>query len=195
MTLEDAATLYGTLQIETDNNYFWSKSMTKSEQNNIMTKLRESLLIGYRYYWDSPVIQRFSAGGLVMQLNKNYKSVLINQNMKKLYVYSTHDTKLAPVMLSLGLFNDYPVPFGATLILELHEKKDSRGEASDYFVRAFFHNSTVIDSGTPQTPHPLQWTICGNLFDCPFDQYLNSTKHLYYSDYDKDCNQTELDYY
>ena len=186
-----ACSIFSTLQIETDNNNVWSEHWTKEEQLNVVSKLLESQKMRYRYNWDTPIIHRLRAGGFLMESNKNFNLVLNNQNKKKLYVYSTHDTMIAPVMQSLGIFNDNPPPFGATLILELHKKKDSRGEANNYFVRAFYHNETVINSGTPQTPHPLQWSICGNLFDCPFDQYLNSTKHLFYENLDKECNEQD----
>ena len=186
MDILSASTLLGHLKIEIDHNYFWSKIWSKKEEENIVKRLTEANYLRYRYNWDSPVIQRLRAGGLAKEINKNLKAVLDDQNNRKAYIYSTHDTMMAALMHSLNIFNDIPPTFGAVLFLELHGKNDSSSKEDDYFVRAFYHNETIPNTGTP---YPIQWRNCGNLFDCPIDQFFNSTKHLLYENFDKECNQ------
>ena len=100
-----------------------------------------------------------------------------------MFVYSTHDDIIALLMHSLNIFNGLHPPFGAALLFELHEGLPG---SNSYFLRAFYYNATVINTGTP---HAIQWRNCGNQFDCPIDQFFSSTKHLLYKNFDKECNQ------
>ena len=179
--IETAMDLYDMLWIETEHGYYWNKE----EEHHIIEQLSEANTLGF-HFWGTPVIQHLGAGGLVKELIKNFKAVLNNENKKKLYVYSTHDTLLALLMHSLNIYNESPPPFGAALLFELHEKMDSQTKKGNYFVRVFYHNETVINSGTP---HSMQLKNCQNLFDCPIDQFFNSTKHLLYENFDKECHK------
>ena len=175
-----ASDLYGTLVIEISHDYFWNKVWTKEEELNIVKKLSPVMDLKYKNMWDSPIIQRLRAGGLVRELNNNMKKVIDNTNQKKMYVYSTHDSQVALLMEALNIFNYRQPPFGTALYLELHEN------AHGYFVRAYYHNETEINS---VTPHPILWGDCSGLKDCPINEYFNSTQHLLYTDFDKECNQ------
>ena len=181
-----ASAIYGTLFIEMEHNYYWNETWTQEEERDVVKGLFESQVMKYRYNWDSPLIKRLLNGALVRELNKNFNSVLNNENKKKLYIYSTHDTEVAGLMSAFNIFNGMPPPFGAAILLELHQKKNSSGKSGeDFFVKVFYYNETVINSGFP---HSVQWRDCQDLYDCPFNQYLDSTKHLLYEDYDKECN-------
>ena len=172
--------MFVTLGIEASHGFFWDKVWTKEEELDVIKRLAPADDVKYKYGWDSPVILKLRGGGLVMELNKNLKKVLDNErDVKKLYVYSTHDGMLAVLMHALNIFNDQFVPFGAALYLELHEK------SGQHFVRAYYHNETEINE---QSPHLLNWRDCRSVTDCPISKYLNSTKHLLYENFDKECN-------
>ena len=182
-----AGALWDALSIESSHNYVWNKVWTPEEQLNVVKQLSASHEMEFRYNWDSPVIKRLRGGGLVKELNKNIESLVKDRNNRKLYVYSTHDTTLTVLMHALNVYNGVSPPFGATLLFELHEKRNSaQNNTNEYFVRAFYHNETVIDSGIP---HSIHWTDCQNLVDCPLNQYLNSTKHLLYENFNEECNK------
>jgi hypothetical protein len=174
--------LHGTLEIEAmDFDYYWSHAWTKEEQKKIIDQLYHSHRMSYRIDWDSPIIKRLRAGGLVNELNKNFQKVLDNQNDKKLYVYSTHDTQVAALMHALNIFNDNMPPFGATLLFELHQNLNSVN--NDYFVKLYYHNETLTG-----IPHKIPFTDCQNLIECPVLKFFESTKYLIYNDFDKECN-------
>ena len=178
--------LFDTLSIEMSENRFWTQVWTKDEEIKFVRQLSEANLLYYHYDWDTPIIQRLRGGGLVKELITNINGVLNNQNNKKIFVYSTHDNIIALLMHALNMYNNRPPPYGATLFFELHHQKKSSINENNYFVRAFYYNSTVIDRGTP---HPLQWGNCNNQYDCPIDQFFKSTKNLIYEDFEKECNQ------
>ena len=180
-----AGDVYDGLRIELDNKYIWSGVWTEEEMTQIVDKLSASQSMTFRYLWDSPITQRLIAGELAKELNKNFQNELDHKNDKKLYVYSTHDSVLTPLMQALKVYDIYLSSFGSTLFFELHQHRNSSSESMDgYFVRLFYHNETVIDSGTP---HSLRLTDCHNLYDCPIDEYFNSTKFLLYDNFDKEC--------
>jgi len=173
-----------------DHNYYWDKYWTNNEEKDIVKQLYNSHIMTFRHNWESAIIQRLRAGGLVKELNKNFESVLKNTNNKKVYVYSTHDTVIAAFLNAMNIYNDQLPPFGATLFFELHNNKVRNSNDPDhYFVRVFYHNETVV---TPGIPHSIQLNNCQKLTDCPINQYIDSTKHLLYEDFDKECNENYL---
>ena len=179
--VSSASSLYDSLSIETDHGYYWTKHWTKEEELEVIKKLVDVQDFRYTYQYDSPIIKRLRSGGLVRELNKNLQKALDNDhNMKKVYVYSTHDSHVAVLMQALNIFNNRQPPFGAALYLELHEGSDHA-----HFLRAYYHNETLING---ESPHLLKWNDCRGLTDCPIDDYFNSTKHLLYDNYDKECN-------
>ena len=135
--------------------------------------------MGYRYDWNSSLIQRLRAGGLVKELNNNFEKVLNETNKQKLYVYSTHGEHIGALMHALNVFNDQIPPFGSVLMFELHQNIKN-----EYFIRLFFHNETSIGGGTP---FQISLTDCKNLKDCPLKQYFNSSKHLLYDNFEREC--------
>ena len=185
-----ASGLWDALSIESAHNYVWSQVWTPEEQLKVVEQLFPSREMAFRYSYDSPVIKRLKAGGLVRELNKNIESLVKDRNNMKLYVYSAHDTTLTALMMALDIFNGKIPPYGATLLIELHEKWNSaQNNTNEYFVRAFYHNETVINTGIP---HSIQWTNCQNLVDCPLNQYLTSTQHLLYDNFDQECNSSRV---
>ncbi|CAG2172297.1 unnamed protein product, partial [Oppiella nova] len=155
-TIADASTLYDTLKIESDHNYFWNSTWTKEEEQHILDQLLVSRNTEFKYDWDSPIIKRLRGGGLAKELTKNFNKVVNKSNEKKLYVYSTHDTTVAALINAMNFPNHVFPPFGATLLLELHQNN----KTNDYFVRAFYQNETTINEGIP---HALSWGDCANL--------------------------------
>lgn len=96
---------------------------------------------------------------------------------------------MALFMQSMYMVNDKFATFGATLVIEMHENKtDNNDKVSDnYFIRIFYDNEIKVNTGIP---HSILLNNCQKLQDCPLNQYINSTKHLLYDDFDKECNKS-----
>ena len=181
-SINTASSLCTELEVEVARGLYWNQVWTKEQELEVLKQLEPIQDLRYKHGWDSPVIQRLRSGGLVRELNNNLQKVLNkDRDVKKLYVYSTHDTLVASLLGGLNIFNDRAPPFGAALFLELHET------SGQHFVRAYYHNETDVN-GYQGVPHSLQWGNCRSLKDCPISEYLNSTKYLLYDNFNKECN-------
>ncbi|CAG2109809.1 unnamed protein product [Medioppia subpectinata] len=177
----EAFDLYDTLKAELDNNYYWDKTWSKEDETKLVAQLYESALRGQIWDYDSPIIKRMRAGGLVNELNTNFDKVLKKTNNKKMYVYSTYGAHISLLLQSLNVFNNVIPPNAATVLFELHQKPAT----DNYFVRLYYQNETT--SAIIGIPHSVPLTDCKKLVDCPLTDYIESTKHLIYEDYDKEC--------
>jgi hypothetical protein len=172
--------LHTGLEIEMSRGLYWTHVWTKEEQLAIVEQLRDVHRYAYLINWNSTVIRRLRAGGLVGELVKNLRSVISGQNKRKAYVYSTHDSMLAALMTALSVFDGELPLFGSTLLLELHRNSSTE----EYFVRIFYIRDTT--SGVVSA---LRFGDCGDKEDCPLVEFLRSTEPLIYEKFRKECKQ------
>ena len=57
---------------------------------------------------------------LVDHMNDYSRSALVPHN-RKIFMYSAHDATVGTVLLSLNVFNNIRPPYGAMVLVELHE--------------------------------------------------------------------------
>ena len=131
--------------------------------------------------WNSTLIKRMRGGGLVKELVKGFRSVISEQNNKKVYIYSTHDSMLAILMKALDVYDGQIPRFGATLLLELHQNP----QTEQYFVRIFYIRDSM-DGPVVALTHGE----CGHQYDCPLNEFFNSTNHLIYDNFKKECKNS-----
>ncbi|RWS06936.1 lysosomal acid phosphatase-like protein 3, partial [Dinothrombium tinctorium] len=91
--------------------------------NWLNSSLMEQLktLAGYSFYFtaSTKVLQKLRAGMLIDEILTKFQSFNSNgakklNDKKKLYIYSTHDTKITALLSALGVFNNLPPYFGST---------------------------------------------------------------------------------
>lgn len=75
---------------------------------------------------------------------------------RKVYIYSGHDTTVAPILHTLGVFNGLAPPYASVILVEL---LDTNG----LYVKISYHN----DSSS--SPYPLTIPGCDHL--CPLDKF------------------------
>lgn len=128
------------------------------------------------------MLQTLRAGLLIKELNTNIRNHISGLNQtRKVFIYSTHDTKIALLLHAFGLFNGYLIPPGATLLLELHHQQESdhtsTAAENGYFLRMYYFNETyssdwayqmVSDRICLQDRTTSQWK-------CPVQHYLKQT--------------------
>src|SRR5699024_6393646 len=119
--------------------------------------------------WNSTTILRVKAGELLNLIGHNFqqrKSSIVdskNQNpdldLRKLALFSTHDTKLAAVLSALNVWNGRLIPYSTAIIFELHQidsdnqilvnnQNNSTRKISDQFlvaVRYFNETKSLLD--------------------------------------------------
>lgn len=127
---------------------------------------------------------------LMKQINDNIRDYISGANNKtKLFVYSTHDSKVAMLLHAFGLFNGNLIPPGASLILELHENLDStvsNGKAMDrYSLKFYYYNETYTNDFAYQLKSDR---ICEpSSSSCPVEYYLQQMASLEPSDIKYEC--------
>jgi hypothetical protein len=174
--------LYDTLHIETSfEEPLAEPKWLRVIGNDTLERLKKFELKAFEFDWSSKKVQRLR-GGLILQellLNMRNASDLSKQNnMKKVYSYSTHDTLLVTLLQALGLYNGIPPNYGSALLFELHTNSNSES-----FVKLFYANlvpNLRID--------PLKLTICGaDQTTCELNKFADSIKQFIPNDWEKEC--------
>lgn len=154
-------------------------------------RLEEVKRVSYQYEFSDPTISKIHSGKLIEELANNMNNSINNSTKgKNFFVYSTHDTEIATMLYSLGVYNNNYPPYVALVIVELHHNSTD----DSHFVKLLYHNASdidfdieCIDVDNPkcQLHSLLQDSECGSY--CTFEKFLSSFQHLFYEDRNKEC--------
>lgn len=192
----DARFIASTLLVEKENG-FLQDWLNKSDYD----RLEEVKRMAYHYQFFNQTIVRIIAGKLLGHLATNmieFTEKEMKESEKKseksFFVYTTHDTELAALLSTMGVFDCDCPPYVAMVMFELyHNKADD-----SHFVKMLYHNSSdidfdidCIDEKDPKCGlHSLlETTACGE--NCSLEQFNSTFEHLFYDDRQKEC-QIEL---
>lgn len=130
----------------------------------------------------TPLLARLKSGPLLKHILKLFKEKSLKQLTpdRSYWVYSAHDTTVANMLNTLGVFKVmgyHNPPFAATIMFELR-KLDK-----EYRVQVFYKNST----GEPQ---PLDLPGCGT--SCALDKMFEVYKPVLPVDWEKECSLSLL---
>ena len=179
--LGDADSLYQALTIESrDFDYWWSHLWTKEEQTKIMEQLKAIADFDYETQWSSKIIQKLRSGILIEEIYKNIKHFIDGTSNNRFYHYSAHDITVAPMLHLLGSFNNKVVPFGSTIIFELHQQNDGQ---KNHFVKIYYLNETYVGN-----PHLLKIGICNGQTQCSYDEFHNNIQEFFVKEFDDECD-------
>ena len=67
-------------------------------------------------------MKRLKGGPFLQLLVDHFTSLQEGEEVKKLYMYSGHDTTVAPILHTLGIFNGIAPPYSSMIIFELFEQ-------------------------------------------------------------------------
>ncbi|XP_073433292.1 lysophosphatidic acid phosphatase type 6 isoform X2 [Dendrobates tinctorius] len=95
---------------------------------------------------------------------------------RKLFLYSTHDVTLIPLLVAFGIFDQKWPPYAADITLELYQHQPSK----EWFTRLRYNGKEQVVSG------------CSSGL-CPLDQFLDALAEFTLSpeDYKRLCYSTE----
>jgi hypothetical protein len=141
-TLGRGQQLWDTLSIELDRNYIWN-NLSFETQKKYVSILEEFSRLTFVYDWNRDLIKKVRVGSLVETLLTNMQ-IIVNKtktdNNYKLFLYSTHDSIVAPLLQAFEVYNNLIPTFGSAVIFELHENNN---KTNDYFVRIYYFNETL----------------------------------------------------
>lgn len=117
----------------------------------------------------TPELARMSAGPFLEEVLRHWHKVDMGVEMggndtKLLYVYSSHDTKVASLLNALKMFNGIAPPYAAAVIMELLEAD------TEMVVRFAYRNDTE------HAPYVLTLPGCEEL--CPLHRFKDLTSSL-----------------
>ncbi|XP_054162524.1 prostatic acid phosphatase-like [Oppia nitens] len=181
--------LWDTLAIEYSRKYYWSNHSIwpPSDDKSNIDRLKVMVNKFWKTQYSDPVLKKTNAGPLIKELVTNIKdringTIIDKPYDYKLYLYSTHDIKLCPLMITLDIWNGILVPLGSSLIVELHQQLGAIN-GKGYFVRLYYYNETLDDT---KRPYLLKLPNCTSI-DCPIEQFYTLTNTFIPSDWNREC--------
>ncbi|XP_054267344.1 prostatic acid phosphatase-like [Macrosteles quadrilineatus] len=142
----------------------------------IMPRLHE---IGkYRFLIETCTkkLGRLKSGLLIEEIVENLRNRTEQLSSRVANIYSGHDTTIANLLHTLGVYDGEVPPLASCVMVELRQNHGR------HFVTIFYRNSTTED------PHLL--TLPGCAPACPLDRFFSLTKPLIPEDWDKECQES-----
>jgi hypothetical protein len=99
--------------------------------------------LAFVYEWNRDLTKNVRVGSLVETLLTNMQTIVNKtdtDNNYKIFLYSTHDSIVAPLLQLFEVYNNLIPTCGLSVIFELHENKN---KTNDYFVRIYYFNETL----------------------------------------------------
>jgi len=109
-------------------------------------------------------MKRLKGGPFIQEMVDHFDAVLKGSETPKMFMYSAHDTTVAPVLDTLGVFNMIAPPYSSMIIVELFQHKDS------HFVKVSYKNDTS------ESPYELSLPECQAM--CPLDKFKDLTSSV-----------------
>nr|XP_022906218.1 prostatic acid phosphatase-like isoform X1 [Onthophagus taurus] len=104
-------------------------------------------------------LARFKTGPFFYDLLNHFSEVINGRNIIKLKIFSAHDTTLANLLESLGIFEYHSPPFGSSLIFELYQNI-SPDLNLNHHVKIYYKNTTS---------EPNKMVLKGCDFECDLE--------------------------
>ena len=105
------------LFVERSNNLTLPSWVTKSIYKHLMdfNDLTFKMMV-YNH-----TLARFAGGNLLNKMRENMEEKLADRQPKRMYVYSTHDDTVAPLLATLKVYNNLAPPYASAVMVELWE--------------------------------------------------------------------------
>jgi len=166
--------IYDTLLIESEFNLTlpaWTDQVF-SVKNGTFKDLRD---LSFTVDTLTEELRRLKGGPLVKEMIQHFDAFATStdtSNEMKVYIYSGHDTTVAPILHTLGVFNGLAPPYASAILVEL---LDTNG----LYVKISYRNDSS------PSPYPLTIPGCDHL--CPLDKFKVLTQKIIPGDILEEC--------
>jgi len=163
--------IFSSLFIEEWNNYTlpeWTKTVYPEP-------MYSAAALSFYTQTMTPILKRLKSGPLVKQMITHMKLKVAGSLDKNLWVYSAHDTTIANLLNTLGVFDIHRPPFTSCVLIELREVK---GE-----------NVVLISYKNETNKEPHVFTIPGCTQLCPLDKFESLLAPVIPGDWDAECHE------
>ena len=141
---------------------------------NILSPLNE---LSFDLLSYDKVLRRLGGGALLADMTNHLSqkvSATLSPPNRKLFMYSGHDSDVAALLGTLGVYNGIAPPLASCVIFELH-----RDTSGSFFVKLFYRNDTTVE------PYPLRLPNCTGL--CPWEAFRDLTAPVRPTDGAAEC--------
>jgi len=121
-------------------------------------------------------MKRLKGGPFVKEMVEHFDSVAthtMEPSNRKMFMYSAHDTTVAPVLHTLGVFNMIAPPYASMVVVELLDR-------AGLVVRVSYKNDSSED------PYVLTIPGCDQL--CPLSKFKDLTYSVRPVDWKEECD-------
>ncbi|XP_046387697.1 prostatic acid phosphatase-like [Ischnura elegans] len=174
--IESVEFLYNTLTIEERFNFTlpeWTKGVYPD-------KMEYLAAFSFTLPTYTKELQRLKMGPLISEMMDHFikkKDGTLSPSQRKLFMYSAHDTTIANLLMTFGLFNPpFSPPYTSTILLELH-----RSSSDNYYVSLLYKNGTKAEE-------VIELTIPGCVQHCPLDHFVEIMSPLVPVDWKRECS-------
>lgn len=176
-TLQDVEFLYSVLEIETLHDFQlpdWTVGVFPEKLFPLAGLSFASRTIG-------KTLARLKAGPLLKEILEHARAKVKGALAQNYWIYSGHDTTIANMLNTLGVFkgmNFAPPPFASSILFEVHEHQPAH-----YEVQIFYKNST-------NEPGPIEIPGCG--FSCPLEKMFEIYDEVIPGDWVEECKGKKI---
>ena len=117
-------------------------------------------------------MKRLKGGPFLQLLVDHFTSLQEGEEVKKLYMYSGHDTTVAPILHTLGIFNGIAPPYSSMIIFELFEQDGLQVEDITCVFVNHAWQVKISYKNTTDTAFPLFLPGCTEL--CPLKEFIGA---------------------
>jgi len=173
--------VYDTLLIERENNLTlpnWTKQIFPGDGK--FKYLRD---LSFTVDTLTDELKRLKGGPWVKEMIEHFDTIAHSNDASsemKIYMYSAHDTTVAPILHTLGVFNNIAPPYASMVMVELHDLG-----SNSLHVKVLYHN----DSSVP----PYVMTIPGCQELCPLNKFKDITSKFIPEDIIEECGLNVTD--
>lgn len=203
--MKDVNYLFDTLFIET----VYNKTLPLWTKKVYPEKMRYLHDLSFTLDTWTHELKRLRAGPLISNIVETYVNVSTGRfpgdaddhgaaaehklhRVRKMNMYSAHDTTLSSFLNGLGMF-DPPIapPYASCIMIELLAGPQS----GDHFVRFYYRNETQVtsDAADRADPQPYLLQLPGCETTCPLERFEELTKPLRPRNWEREC-RSESDY-
>ncbi|XP_067000756.2 venom acid phosphatase Acph-1 [Anabrus simplex] len=177
-TPDDILSLYGTLKAEEDFNLTlpeWTKSYYPE-------KLEPLAKFSFELNAYNEEMKTIKGGPLLKKIIEDSQCKINGENKHKVHMYTGHDSTIANVLITLGVWDSQIPEYDIMVLFELRQDP----ETNEYGMKIFLRNSTSHD------PYSLTVPDCENF--CPFSQFVDLVKDVIPEDLDTFCEVDDPNY-
>ncbi|XP_030062357.1 prostatic acid phosphatase isoform X2 [Microcaecilia unicolor] len=165
--------VYDTLLCEDKHNFTLPNWVTPDIKAKLQ-KLSEFFLLALFGLSNQLEKSKLQGGVIMKSILKNITDATIPSNLRKMIIYSAHDTTIGGLQMALDVSNGQLPPYAACHFFELHQEENGQ-----YSIEMFYRNDS--------SEKPYVLTLPGCASPCPLQKFTELISPIIVEDWAKEC--------